>query len=274
MSLRKARKILSFILSVVVVIGGILFTGAEIVKYTLCNETYMSKTFASGSVHEQCVENFKSRISVISAKSNIPERVFEAVLENNMPASNTAVLRVFASDNSTLYSDDLVERFEALCLEYFNGNEISYDKDMVHSTAVYAAEVFSDCFGIKNTGEAMAFVEKVDKSHGKYASAGLLLIVLPMALILIMFSKKGDAQRALCSAFTALGVALVLIGLSGIIFNVGANPMLAPRLYADSLSLSVKGAFAVSIVIGILIAAPSVIGSVMQYRISQKKNGG
>ncbi|MCH5321819.1 MAG: hypothetical protein J1E36_08635 [Eubacterium sp.] len=272
MSLRKARKILSFILSVIIVIGGISFTGAEIVKYTLCNEAYMSKTFASGAVHNQCVENFKSRISVISAKSNIPERVFEAILDNNTPSANTAVLRVFARNNATLYSDDLVERFESLCLEYLSGNEISYDKDMVHRTALYAAEVYSDCFGIKNTDEAMAFVDKVDKSHGKYASTGLLLIVLPMALILIMFSKKKDAQRALCSAFTALGLALVLIGFSGIIFNVGGSPLLAPQFYASSLSVSVKGAFAASIIIGILITVPSILGSVKQYKLSKTNN--
>lgn len=272
MSLRKARKILSFILSVLIVIGGIMFSGAAIVKYTLCNESYMSKTFSSKSVHAECINNFTKRIEVISAKSDIPSRVFEAILDNDIPSGNAAVLRLFTGDDSTLYSESLVERFEELCLEYINGNNITYDKNTVHNTAVYAAEVFSDCFGIKNAQEAMAFADKVDSSYGKYVSVGLLLISVSIAMILVLFSKKNDARRALCSAFTALGASLVFIGLSGLIFHVGGNPMLTPQLYAHALSVSVKGAFAVSAVLGIMITALSFIGSLKQYKLSRKND--
>lgn len=271
MSLGKARKIISLLLSVLIVTGGILFSGAEIIKYTLCNKNYMSITFSSKSVYNECVDNFKNRIEVISAKSSIPSRVFEAVLENNIPSSNTAVLRLFAGDDSTLYSGNLVEVFENLCIEYLKGNNISYDKNIIHSTAVYAAEVFSDCFGIKNAGSAIAFADKVNRSYSKYASVGMLFIIFSVAMMLIIFSQKSDLKRALYSAFTALGLSLALIGISGLIFNVGCSPMLSPQLYANALSVSVKGAFALSAVLGVIITALSFFGSFKQYKLSQKK---
>lgn len=270
MSLRKARRILTILLSVLIVIGGNLFFGAEIAEYTFCNQNYMTKVFSSDTFNEKCELNFKDRTAVLSAESDIPPRVFEAILDNNSFASKTAVQRLFDGYDSSLYNDDLIEQFETLCLEYLDGNKIAYDKSKIHNTAVAATEIYSDSFGISNSQEAIAFIDNVNSQHSKFASIGLLLIAISIALFLIIFTKKSDIIRAVCSAFTALGLSMLLTGICSLIFGVGDIRLLSPVHYAESLSTAVDGAFAVAIVVGLLITAASVAGSVSQYKLSVK----
>lgn len=266
MSLTKSRKILSVLLSFLIAIGGIMFFGAEITEYTLCNENYMTKVFSSNSLASQCRQNFDERIEVISAKSGIPSRVFEAVFENNAPGIKTAVQRMFSNNNAYLYSEDLVSQFEELCTEYLDGNQISYNKTEVHNAAEYAALVYSDCFGIQNSQEIMSFVEKVDAHYGKYASAGLLFIAVATAMFLIIYSRREDTIRVISTAFTALGASLFLIGICGIIFGFGNSPMLSPQIYSDALARAVDGAFSVAVIIGAIITAAAFTGSYNQYK--------
>lgn len=271
MSLRKARKILSVLFVIIMAVGGNLFFSSEIVKYTICNPSYMVKVFSLNSFYTQCEKNFTDRIEVISAKSKIPADVFKAVLDEDAVLSSNAVKKLFTDDNPELYSPDLIEQFENLCLEYLDGNKISYDKTMVHNTAVYAAEVYSDSFGIHNTQEAKAFIDNVNGNYAQYASIGLLLIVVSSAIFFIIYSKKNERKRAFASAFTALGGSLFLPGFCGLVFGVADSPMLTPQQYAKALSVAVDGAFVLLMTAGILITVLSVTASVHEYKKSNNQ---
>lgn len=271
MSLTKSRKILSFILTLLLAAGGTMFFSAQIVRHTLCNENYIASFFSSNSVNNVCEQNFRDRIEAISAKSGIPSRVFEAILENNSPTPETAVRNIFRYNNAEIYSEDLIGQFESLCTEYLDGNNIAYDKAMIHNTAVYAAQIYSDCFGIIHFGEVTAFFEKVDANYGKFASAGLLLVVIPLVLFLVLYSKRSDNTKVICSAFTALGISLFLIGLCGLIFSAVSSPLISPDIYARTISKAVSGAFGVSAIIGMLIGGGAFVGSLRHYK-SRKNN--
>lgn len=272
MSLTKSRKILSVILSILMAIGGVLFFSSTLIKCTLCNETYVTKIFSSQALYLQCKNNFTERTAAIEAKSGIPSRVFEAILEKKQPANKTAVQRIFTNNNPSLYDEDLVDEFEELCLEYLKGNSINYKKKSIRSTAVYAAEIYSDCFGIHNSENIRNFINKINTQYGKYASSGLLLFTVSAALSIILFNKKDYILRLIYSALTALGLSLLAIGVCAFIFGIANNPMLGPQHYADALSKAINSIFAIIAVTGILITALSVSGSVVQYKKSKRNN--
>lgn len=266
MALSVSRKILSVFLTIILSVGGILFTGSGIAKLTLCNENYISMIFSAKAVNNQCRGNFLNRVEVISAKSGIPSEVFESVLDNDTPEMRDVIQRLFDGNDTSLYNEALVEQFETLCTEYLEDNNITYNKEMVHNTAVCAAEIYSDCFGLKNTQEAMLFVEKINADYGKYASVGMLLIAVSIGLFLLLYKKKGYVISALCFAFTAQGILLLLIGICGLILGIVNSPAIVPDMYANVISKAVDGAFAVVLVIGALITALAAAGAVKQCR--------
>jgi uncharacterized membrane protein YgdD (TMEM256/DUF423 family) len=271
MSLNKSRRIITFLLSLVMAIGVILFTCSQTVYYTICNENYMTKVFSSDKLNTQCEESFLDKIEAVSAQSNIPTRVFEAILDENAPPSKTAVQRMFDGNDATLYSDDLVAQFQDLCVEYLDGNEISYNSEMVHRTAESAAKAYSESFGINDIAVGMSFVSSTLKIYGKFSSIGLLLFVASFTAFLFLFSDKKRTYRALYSAFTATGGALFLIGIIGIIISASSHPAVNPQIYADALVRAVCGTFTVIFAVGLLITAAAVYGSVTQYINSKKK---
>lgn len=269
MSLTKSRKILSVILTVLIALGGILFFSSSLIKYTLCSEAYMTKIFSSDSLYSQCRDNFTDRTAVIEARSGIPAEVFETILDNRTPAGKTAVQRIFTGNNASLYDEALVDEFEELCLEYLNGNSVKYDKEQVHNTAMYAAEVYSDCFGIQNCGRIQAFISNTNSQYGKYASTGLLLLTVSIALLLILFTKKDYVLRVIYSAFTATGLSLFLIGICALIFGLANELMVEPHHYADALTRAVNIIFVIASVTGTVITALAISGSVSQYKKSK-----
>lgn len=271
MSLSKSRKIICFLLSVIMVISAGLFTGIEMISNTLCSEKYIEKVFSSKSVMSECEENYKTRIGILAKDSLIPERVFFAADENNTGQNENAVNKFFGGHDSTLYSNNRVETYEKLCVEYLEGNNIEYNKSEIHNVAEKAANIYADSFGLKNTEEIKAFIDKVNALSPKMTSFALLLLTVCIIIIFFMFSKKRDAAEVYCSAGTALGFTFIFTGITALIFGIGNNPKVTPQAYAKAISLAVNGDFAILIIIGILICAMSLTGSVRICKRRQKE---
>lgn len=271
MSLSKSRKIICFLLSVVMVIGFGLFTGVELISHTLCSQMYMEKVFSSDKIKGECEENYENRISILAIDSEIPERVFFTADENVLGKGESAVSKFFNGHDSTLYSKERVETYEKLCLEYLDGNEIEYSKEDVHNVAEKAAMIYSDSFGLKNTDEIKAFVDKVQFSEPKIASFGLFIFTMSAVIIFFLFSKKMDAAEVYCSVGTATGFSFVLIGIASLIFGLGSNPLITPQIYANAVTLAVKGDFIIAIIIGIFLSIISILGSVGIYKRRKDK---
>lgn len=269
MSLRKAREALSVLLAVIIVIGGNLFFGAQIAKYTLCNEKYLNDIVLSKSFEDECENNFKACTEALSAQSGIPAQVFQIVIENEQINKNP-LQSLFNGNDDGGYSWDMTAKFKELCLEYFNGNNIEYDETMLKNTADSAAKAYDACFGLANMQGAASFIENVNSNYGKYTSIGVLLIAVAVFLLFILFRRKRDFAKALYPAFTALGASMIFSGLAGLIFDVGGSPKLAPELYANAVGRAVDGVFIIFVVLGVAITALFVFGSLCNYKIIGK----
>ncbi len=255
MKLKTARKILCILFSVLIAVGSCLFTGAVLVKSTLCSEKYMTNFFSSGSVEQGNKNNLENELKVLAAQSNIPVRVFEAAQRLDDSDTASAVKRLFENHDPSLYNKAKIELFENLCKEYLDGNHIKYDDAQIHRTAVRATEIFANSYGFQNTQTVTSFIKTVNENYSKYTSLGLMLIMVSVISVFLLFSQRKNALPVIISGFMSAGFAYVLIAVCSILFAVGKNPALYPQIYADALASSVRCLFIILLVIGIAVSA-------------------
>lgn len=193
MRFKTARKVFSVLLVIVTVIGGCVFTGAILVKNTLCSQKIITRAFSQDYIQEAGKKNFENKTALLSAKSNIPERVFYTALKKDTFDSGSAIERFFENHDTTLNSNAQTKLFEDMCREYLDGNNIDYDEEQIHLTALRATEIYSESYGLKNTESAKEFIEKVNTNSQKYISAGLLLASVSLLTILMLYNHKKKA---------------------------------------------------------------------------------
>lgn len=262
MSLSKSRKILCFFLTLLIAAGSILFFGTAITKSTVLSQRYMNYIFDKCNVNEQCEKVFKQQITVLEAQSGVPARVFDAVYKTNDISNSSALTRLYSSDNPDLYSENQIEQFESLCKEYLEGNNMQYDKTLIHNTAVKAAQAYSDCFGLKNTDSIANFISTVNNNYLHFLSIGALLVALPIILLLVLFRRSREIMFNIFAAFTLSGLTFTVSGIASLIAKVAQNLDISPQIYQVAFGTAAKGACIVSIVLGVLLTAISVFANV------------
>lgn len=263
MSSKVTRKILSIILVAVTAIGGCLFFATQLVHATVCSEKYLTRYFSSKEITAQCNENFKTQIEALEAKSAIPSRVFDAVYNFSEITDDTAVHRLFGGHDTSLYNDATIERFEMLCLEYLDGTGKEYDKALVHNTALEAARIYSDSFGIKNIEQMRSFINQESRDYNKVTSLSLMIMLLPVALIFALFSKPYDIMLRIISAFTATGLTVMITGAVSLIAGFGQSPLISPEPYTQAAISAVRGMFVICVLAGSVIFIGSLIANVV-----------
>lgn len=270
MSLKSTRKILSVILVIIIAAGGCLLTGTVLLKLTVCSESYIQRHFTSDKVMAQCNENFEARIEALAERSGIPVRAFEAVSGFEEITSDSPVRRLFGGHDTSLYTQETVEKFEQLCTEYLEGNSIEYDKGLVHNTADEAARIYADCYGLKNTDEMSGFINRVNSSYQNWICFGVIMIVAPIALLFVLYKKTYDVMLLIFSAFTAQGAALVMCGALGLITGLGQSPGIYPHMYTLAAADVVRSVFLLIMLVGFAVAAAFVLLNVAVYKKNTK----
>lgn len=183
MTLSKSRKAMCFILTMLFSIGSILFFGTLIAKSTVLNEGYMNRIFEYSNVNEQCEKAFEDRVAVLEAQSTIPARVFDTVFKTNDTAASNVIGKLYSSQNPTLYSKNQIKQFESLCKEYLEGNNMQYDSELIHNTAIKATEAYNDCFGFNNADTLVSYIGTLNSNSSRLISIGMLLMAVPIIKI-------------------------------------------------------------------------------------------
>ncbi len=265
MLLKSSRKVLCFIFTLIIVAGNFLFIGSLVARYTIASGEYINIFLGSDKVLGECDENFKKGIESVAEESLIPSRVFEAILSDETLFNENAVQRLFSNGNASFYSEDIIEKFESLCIEYLNGNEISYNKAAIHNTALKAAAVFSDSYGIKNAKAFEWIIDSVTANSPKYSSTGILLVVLAVAFILLIQGKK-KAKSYCAYAFAASGISLALTGIVGAFVGTAGLINITPHIYGNMINMSFRFAYIILFVTGVMIAAAAYYIAAKQYK--------
>ncbi|MCM1285966.1 MAG: hypothetical protein NC213_05665 [Acetobacter sp.] len=266
MELKKARNLLCIFFSIIAAIGAILTVGTLVTYSTLCNSRYMSNKLNSKSIVNQLDASYDAKLQALSAETGIPLRVFQAA-KNEFISTETNVQRLFSEQDATMFSEDKTEIYERICTEYLDGNGIKYNKADIHMTAEKASSIYSSCYGISN-GQALSdFISTFKSKVTGFTALGLLLMIIPFVIVLMLFTKNEKLFAQLLNYVTACGFALILFGLSGLVFGIGSEIMINPEIYANAIIRVIKTDFLISLIIGI---AVSVFGIITAIKTNSK----
>lgn len=269
MSLKAARNFLSFLLCVIIVMGGMVSVSEVVAHYTICSPRY-ARHQLSADIIQQNKKSFEERIDALEAKSGIPARVFTAVY--NVDTLNNAIVdSVYAGKDTTLYSIERIDEFEKYCKEYLDGNEIKYNDEYVHQTAIEAARIYSECFGIDNAEAIYSVVERINAQYQTNLSFGLMLMVLAGVMLIVLFSKGKDVIKRVFAALSSLGFALAFGSVGCLIAGIGQHALVYPSVYENVINRSVTGAFVICIAIGFVLSIGFLSANIIMYAENEKK---
>ena len=261
MDLRKSRKIVCALLTLIMAIGMLASVGGAVLKYTVCRSTFMEKFLQSGKIIEQCDASYNAMLKSLEEETGIPARIYQAA-NDKFILTETAVDRMYKNQDASMYNIDKIEVYEKLCKEYLDGSNIKYDSDAVHMAAQRAAEIYSDCYGISNSESLYFFIDDISQKSSGIISLGLLFVIVPIAAIIVIFTKRENLLSQLFASISCCGFSLVLFGIIGIAAGVGKGIMITPQIYADAFVNAIRLDFIFIIMIGAIISALAVYGAV------------
>lgn len=266
---KSSRKLVCFLLSLLMVFGLCVFSGVTLVRATLCNQNYMDLFMSSKKVVHYCDNAYNERIALLAENSAIPIRVFEAT-KNVSGYSETVASRFYSGSDTTIFTQDKIDTYEKLIKEYLDGNDMRYDEGQVHNTAVKAAEIYADSYGMKNLSVFKDFVDKVINGYGRISSIGLAVVLIAAALIFIMYSDSKKTVKYYISAFSATGLSFIFIGICAWLASVGKGAAITPEIYSKAIFSSVNCMLAILIFTGIVVTAFSTIAALRQNKLTKK----
>lgn len=252
-----SRKLLCALLSAVITMGAVLFISSTLVNTTICSHSYMSKFVETSRINSYCHDIYNQRIELLAENSNIPIRVFEIAQEVD-GYSESAIDRFFNGSDTTIYTNERIDTYEAMIKEYLDGNNISYNETAVRNTAVKAAEIYSDSFGLKNIDSLRLFVNNAKASYGRLSSFGLMMIFVPVLLIFALFKTKKKAVDYYLTSAAATGITMIFVSAVCLIAGIGKHIRITPIVYQDALFTAINVMLAAALVLGVIITAVSI----------------
>ena len=269
MRLDVSRRIVSLILEIIIAICTITFLISALTTFTAADKNYFINNFASEDLVRECNNQLNMKYEALSSETGIPARVFERVKEDypTDEALRQAALSVFSEENETLYSENKVNYFYELSMEYLDGNEITYEKDDVKRAAEKAARIYSDTVGLHNTGGMDDRIAEFSRAFPKITIVSFIMIFACFPSIMVMYKrKKGGYFNAIGGIFagaaaTALGSILLVV------FNLGSSIDILPKIHKTAIvTITVKD-FMILAFLSILIS----VGALSVMRVIDKK---
>ena len=251
------------------VLGICVFTGATLIRATLCYQNYMDMFISSEKVVSYCNNAYNERIAILAVNSGVPLRVFEAT-ENVSGYSETVTSRFYSGSDTTIFTQDKIDTYEKLIKEYLDGNNMEYDENQVHSTAVKAAEIYADSYGMKNLSVFKTFVDKVIDEYSRISSVGLSVLMISAALIFVMYSDSKKTVKYYTSSFTATGLSFIFIGICALIASLGKGGVITPDIYSDAIFSAISCMFAILIFTGIIVTSISTVVALRHNKLTWK----
>lgn len=266
---KSSRKLICFLLSLLMVVGLCIFSGATLLRSTLCYQNYMERFISSEKVVNYCNTAYNERIAILAENSGIPLRVFEAT-ENVGGYSETVTSRFYSGSDTTMFTQDRIETYEKLIKEYLDGNALQYNENQVHNTAVKAAEIYADSYGLKNLSVFKSFVDDVVDGYGRVSSTGLSITMIAAALIFVMYSDNKKTVKYYTSSFTATGLSFIFIGIASLVTSLGKSSVITPVVYSKAIFSAVNCMFVILILTGVVITAVSTVVTLRQNKLTRK----
>ena len=259
MRLDISRSIISTILEIVIALSTIVFLISIVMTFTIADQNFFINQFATPDLEAECNAQLNMKYEALSSETGIPARVFERV-EEDFPTNEAlrqAALSVFSEENETLYSENKINYFYELSIEYLDGNDISYKKADIKRAAKQAAEIYSDTVGLHNTGGVQARIAEFAKVFPRTTIFSFVASFLCFPSIMVMFKRKKQGYFNAIGGIFAGSVATALSSFLLLITGMGSTINILPRIHkAAIVSMSAK-AFMIVAFFAIIVAVGS-----------------
>lgn len=273
MNLRKTRSAISLLITLIFSISLTCGLCAVLINTTFASSSFMEKRFVTKSLAQECETQLDMQFEALSIKSGIPARVFKNI-ENETSVENTlksSVHSFYSHIDTQAAKATKAEYFYSLCIEYLDGNNLSYNEHDIKNTAAEAAEIYDKCLGISNTEHLIDFVDGV-KINAPRASLGLFAeVFLFGALFFIIYKSRNRAFSYVSTGVSVSGVTLVLISIFGLIFKIGMHFSMSPAAHYNAMCSVIRLFFLLLFAAGALLILIGTVGNIVIYNSEKKK---
>ena len=273
MSLSLSRKIVAITLEIIMAVSTVVFLFSVMMTFTVADKNYFINNFANPDLVDECDDQLNLKYEALSSETGIPARVFERV-EEDYPtdeAIRQAVLSVFSEENETLYSENKINYFYELSIEYLEGNGVEYKEEDIRRAAEKAARIYSDTVGLHNTGGIEA---RINDFSRKYPRATLISFIVAFACfpsIMIMYKRKKGGYFVAIGGILAGAVATAVGSLLAVVFNLGKGVDIIPEIHKQSImSMTIKDFLILAFLSAVISAGAISIMKVVDNRIQDE----
>lgn len=273
MNLRKLRSAVSILLTMLISFAVSSAVGAIMVNSTFASSSFMEKRFVTNSLAAECEAQLDLQFEALAVKSGIPARVFRNI-ENETSVESTlrsSVHNFYNHIDTEAAKATKAEYFYNLCIEYLEGNGISYNKQDIENTAYEAADIYENCLGFSNTEHLIDFADAV-QADAPRAVLGLLVSALVLgAFFFVLYKSKNHALSYLAASVSVSGVTLVFVSLASLIFKVGTHFSMSPAAHYNAMCSVIRLFYLLVLAVGALFILIGTVGNVMIYNSEKKK---
>ena len=259
MKLSFSRSVIATILMIVMALSTAVFMISLIMTFTAGDQKYFINHFANDALVSECNAQLNMKYEALSNETGIPARVFERV-KADFPtdeAIRQAALSVFSEENETLYSENKVNYFYELSMEYLDGNDCVYNKQDIKRAAEKAARIYSDTVGLHNTSGIEA---RISSFASKFPKATIVSFVLAFACfpsIMVMYKRKKEGYFNAIGGIFAGSAATSLGSLLIIIFNPASSFNILPAIHNQSIVSTTARGFMIILFFSAIVCATS-----------------
>ncbi|WP_178668671.1 hypothetical protein [uncultured Eubacterium sp.] len=226
MNSKKSKKLLSFIICIIISVSCVagVYNGISIA--TVGNKQFYEKGIATQAVADECNKQLNQKYKTLAVKSNLPLDVFYSVTVkfNTQESLLQSIQALFDENDSLLRNGSRYGYFADTIKEYADANKLSITKEEIDLTSREAEQIYCDTVGIHGLEYLAESVAEKREASTRYLSFCVLTVALCVALLAFLY--KNNWHRALSYA----SVGAITGGFAGLLSFVS---ILAFRLYEE-----------------------------------------
>lgn len=273
MNLRKSRSVISLLVTLLFSVSLTCALTAVFINITFASSSFMEKRFVTKNLVQECEAQLDLQFEVLSVKSGIPARVFKNI-ENETSVENalkSSVHSVYSHIDTQAAKDTKAQYFYNLCIEYLDGNNLSYNKQDIENSAAEAADIYDKCLGMSNTEHLIDFVDGV-KLNAPSAALGLFAWMFIFgALFFVIYKNKKRAFSYVSTGISVSGVTFVLVSAVSLIFKISTRFAMTPAAHYYAMCSVIRLFFIIIFAAGMLLILVGTVGNIMIYNNQKKK---
>ena len=273
MELSTTRRLLSRAYAVCLSVCTALLIFTLIISGLFASSTFVEKIMISDALINACEAQLDAKYETLSAETGIHERVFQQVKTDysTEEALTSALRNLNGEEDSSLYSNSLVNYFKKLCKEFLQGNKMKYDEKNVSLAAERAARIYSECVGLHQAELISGKADEAKRMSRNVSLASASLFAVIVLLLFVMYSEKNKAYSYTLSGVSGGALGLLLGALVSFIVKPWKAINITPAAFQEGVMKLFNYAFLLICLVSLAVCVAAFIGEILLHKSAHKK---